>query len=120
MLSNEQMIFRLVLATILGSVVGWNREHLDWAAGLRTHMLVALGSCLVMLVASFGFMDMINHPQVALDPSRVAAQVVTGVGFLGAGTIIFRRDAVRGLTTAASLWAVAAVGRAADFISARW
>lgn len=112
MISNEQMILRLAAAALLGGIVGWNRERLDWAAGLRTHMLVCLGSCLFMLVSSYGFMDILGYPHIQLDPSRVASQVVPGIGFLGAGTIIFRRNVIRGLTTAASLWAVAAVGLA--------
>jgi putative Mg2+ transporter-C (MgtC) family protein len=112
MLSTDQIIFRLVLAVVLGSVVGLERERLDWAAGLRTHMMVCLGAALFMIVSSFGFMDVLGHSNVSLDPSRVAAQVVSGIGFLGAGTIMFRRDAILGLTTAASLWAIAAVGLA--------
>lgn len=112
MISQEQMILRLLLAAALGSVVGLERERLDWAAGLRTHMLVCLGAALFMIVSSFGFMDVLSHPQVGLDPSRVASQVVSGIGFLGAGTIILRRNVIHGLTTAASLWAVAAVGLA--------
>jgi putative Mg2+ transporter-C (MgtC) family protein len=101
-----------MLAAVLGSVVGIERERLDWAAGLRTHMLVCLGSTLFMLVSAFGFADILGTPGIGLDPSRIAAQVVSGVGFLGAGTIILRREAVRGLTTAASVWTVAAVGLA--------
>lgn len=112
MLSTEQIILRLVVAAVLGAVVGLERERLDWAAGLRTHMLVCLGASLFMIVSSFGFMEILKHPNVSLDPSRVAAQVVSGIGFLGAGTIMFRRDMILGLTTAASLWAVAAVGLA--------
>jgi putative Mg2+ transporter-C (MgtC) family protein len=112
MISQEQMVIRLLLAAALGSVVGLERERLDWAAGLRTHMLVCLGASLFMMVSSFGFMDALGHPKVSLDPSRVAAQVVSGIGFLGAGTIILRRNVIHGLTTAASLWAVAAVGLA--------
>jgi putative Mg2+ transporter-C (MgtC) family protein len=112
MLTHEQIVIRLVLAAVLGGFVGLERERLDWAAGLRTHMLVCLGASLFMIVSSFGFMDIINHEHVSLDPSRVAAQVVSGIGFLGAGTIMFRRDVILGLTTAASLWAVAAVGLA--------
>ena len=112
MLTTEQIMFRLVLAAALGSVVGLERERLDWAAGLRTHMLVSLGACLFMVVSAYGFMDVLSHPQISLDPSRVAAQVVSGIGFLGAGTIIFRSNVIRGLTTAASLWTVAAVGLA--------
>jgi putative Mg2+ transporter-C (MgtC) family protein len=73
-------------------------------------MLVCVGATLFMLVSAFGFADILGQPNVVLDPSRIAAQVVSGVGFLGAGTIIFRREVIRGLTTAASLWAVAAIG----------
>lgn len=108
----EEILLRLMLAAILGSLVGIERERLDWAAGLRTHMLVCLGSTLFMLVSAFGFADILGTPGIGLDPSRIAAQVVSGVGFLGAGTIILRREVVRGLTTAASVWTVAAVGLA--------
>src|SRR5579883_2140530 len=112
MIAPEQVLFRLVIATILGGLVGLERERLDRAAGLRTHALVALGAALLMLVSAFGFSDVLHTPQVTLDPSRVAAQVVSGIGFLGAGTIILRREIVRGLTTAASVWSVAAIGLA--------
>jgi putative Mg2+ transporter-C (MgtC) family protein len=111
MLSNHETIIRLVVAALAGSVVGIERERLQWAAGLRTHMLVCVGSCLVMIVSVFGFSDVLGT-HVVLDPSRVAAQVVSGIGFLGAGTILLRNDVVKGLTTAASLWAVAAIGLA--------
>lgn len=101
------------MAAFLGSLVGFERERLHWAAGLRTHMLVCLGSALAIIVSAFGFRDVLGTPAVALDPSRIAAQVISGIGFLGAGTIIFlRREIVRGLTTAAGLWAVAAIGLA--------
>jgi putative Mg2+ transporter-C (MgtC) family protein len=112
MISPEQMILRLVVAAILGSLVGLERERLEWAAGMRTHALVSLGSALFMVVSIFGFSDILNERHVILDPSRVAAQVASGIGFIGAGTIIFRREVVKGLTTAASIWAVAAVGLA--------
>jgi putative Mg2+ transporter-C (MgtC) family protein len=79
---------------------------------MRTHALVSLGSALFMVVSIFGFSDILNEQHVILDPSRVAAQVASGIGFIGAGTIIFRREIVKGLTTAASIWAVAAVGLA--------
>jgi putative Mg2+ transporter-C (MgtC) family protein len=102
---------RLLLAAVLGSVIGFERERLLWAAGLRTHMLVCVGSCLIMIVSAYGFTSVLG-PHVILDPSRVAAQVVSGIGFLGAGSIILRNEVVKGLTTAASLWAVAAVGLA--------
>jgi putative Mg2+ transporter-C (MgtC) family protein len=111
MLPDTQLVLRLMLAAVLGSVIGFERERLLWAAGLRTHMLVCVGSCLIMIVSAYGFMTVLG-PHVILDPSRVAAQVVTGVGFLGAGSIILRNEVVKGLTTAASLWAVAAVGLA--------
>jgi putative Mg2+ transporter-C (MgtC) family protein len=107
------IVLRLGVATLLGCIIGLERERRIWAAGMRTHMLVCVGSALFMLVSLFGFSDALNQPNVMLDPSRVAAQVASGIGFLGAGTIIFRRDAVRGLTTAASLWVVAAIGLAA-------
>jgi putative Mg2+ transporter-C (MgtC) family protein len=107
-----EVIVRLLLAAFLGSAIGLERERLLWAAGLRTHMLVCVGSALVMLVSAFGFADAMGRPNVVLDPSRVAAQVVSGIGFLGAGTILLRHDVIRGLTTAASLWTVAAIGLA--------
>src|SRR3954465_16053839 len=106
------MVARLALAALFGSVIGLERERLLWAAGLRTHMLVCVGSCLIMLVSAFGFADVLGTDHVVLDPSRIAAQVVSGIGFLGAGTILLRGEVVKGLTTAASLWGVAAIGLA--------
>jgi putative Mg2+ transporter-C (MgtC) family protein len=106
-LSYVDMLLRLGVATLLGAMVGLERERLERAAGFRTHALVCVASALIMVVSIFGF------PQSdVLDPSRIAAQVVSGVGFLGAGVIIFRRNTVRGLTTAASLWAVSGIGLA--------
>jgi putative Mg2+ transporter-C (MgtC) family protein len=107
-----ELILRLVMAAVLGSLVGADRERLVWAPGLRTHMLVSVGACLFMIVSAFGFADVLGTPNVVLDPSRIAAQVVSGIGFLGAGSILLRGEVVRGLTTAASLWTVAAVGLA--------
>lgn len=112
MLSHLELIARLGLAALLGGAIGFERERLSWAAGLRTHMLVAVGACLFMIVSAYGFMDVLHLEHIALDPSRVAAQVVSGIGFLGAGSILLRGEIVRGLTTAASLWSVAAVGLA--------
>ena len=113
MLLHQEIVTRLAVAAVLGGIVGLERERLEWVAGLRTHMLVCLGAALVMIVSAFGFSDILGAPQVALDPSRIAAQVVSGIGFLGAGTILFlRQEVIRGLTTAASLWTVAAVGLA--------
>lgn len=111
MLAHWELVIRLVIAAGLGSLVGAERERLIWAAGLRTHMLVCVGSCLLMVVSAYGFASVLG-PNVVLDPSRVAAQVVSGIGFLGAGSILLRGDLVRGLTTAASLWSVAAIGLA--------
>lgn len=112
MISNIELLARLGLAAALGSVIGFERERLNWAAGLRTHMLVCVGSTLIMLVSAFGFADVLGQKDVVLDPSRIAAQVVSGIGFLGAGSILLRGEIVRGLTTAASLWSVAGVGLA--------
>lgn len=113
MLTDQDIVLRLVLAAVLGAAVGLERERLEWVAGLRTHMLVCLGAALVMIVSAYGFNDVISAYRIVLDPSRVAAQVVSGIGFLGAGTILFlRQQVIRGLTTAASLWTVAAVGLA--------
>jgi len=99
------LMLRLLVALILGAVVGLERERQERAAGLRTVTMVSLGSCLFTIVGAYGFPN--------TDPSRVAAQIVTGIGFLGAGPIFLRKDLVRGLTTAATIWAVAAIGMAA-------
>lgn len=96
---------RLLLSCILGGAVGIERESIHRPAGLRTHVLVSLGSALFTLVSIYGFGS--NH---VTDPSRVAAQIVSGIGFLGAGTIIRHRAGIKGLTTAASLWTVAGIG----------
>lgn len=114
MLDTHEILLRLLVATLLGSVVGIERERRSaWAAGLRTHMLVCVGAALFMITSCIGFTDVLSGDHVTLDPSRVAAQVASGIGFLGAGTIILRRRMVHGLTTAASIWSVAAVGLAA-------
>ncbi len=113
MLTTEQLIIRLVVAAFLGSLVGLERERHDWVAGLRTHMMVCVGSALAMIVSAHGFMDVVIPGKVELDPSRIAAQVVSGIGFLGAGTILYlRHEVIRGLTTAAGLWTVACIGLA--------
>jgi putative Mg2+ transporter-C (MgtC) family protein len=102
------MILRLLLAAALGAGIGYQRERANKPAGLRTHMLIALGSALFTVISIFGFNG-------TVDPSRVAAGVVTGIGFIGAGVILrgVRGEHVVGLTTAASIWAVAAIGMAA-------
>ncbi|MGB3376532.1 MAG: MgtC/SapB family protein [Microbacterium sp.] len=107
------MLPELAVALVLSMAVGLERQLRSKNAGVRTHSLVGIGSCLFMLVSKYGFFDMLGIGSVTVDPTRVAAQIVSGIGFLGAGLIVFRSDAVRGLTTAASIWLVAAVGMAA-------
>jgi putative Mg2+ transporter-C (MgtC) family protein len=102
----------LTLAFILSALVGVEREIRQKSAGLRTHTLVGVSAALIMLVSKYGFMDVLANGRVVLDPSRVAAQVVSGIGFIGGGVIFMRRDVVRGLTTAASVWFTAALGMA--------
>ena len=103
-------VWRLVLAALFGTIIGLDREYREKEAGFRTHFLVSLGSALMMIVSQYGFSEILTHDGVSLDPSRIAAQVVSGSGFIGAGTIIFNHQIVRGLTTAASLWATAGIG----------
>jgi len=103
-LAQLEMALRLVLAAGLGAIIGWQREKAHKPAGLRTHMLIAIGAALFTVVSINGF--------IGGNPSQVAAGVVTGIGFLGAGAIMHRGRSVEGLTTAASMWAVAAIGLA--------
>ncbi len=105
-------VFELVAALILCSIIGLERELRRKSAGTRTHALVGLGAALFVLVSKYGFTDVLSQSKVVLDPSRVAAQIVSGIGFLGAGIIFVRRDNVRGLTTAAAVWISASVGMA--------
>ncbi len=114
-LSFQEELLRILLAAGLGAAVGVERELRDHEAGLRTHMLVAVGSALFTLVSAYGFGDFFREGPVPspVDPARIAAQIVTGIGFLGAGAIIRQGPMVRGLTTAATLWVVAAIGLAA-------
>ena len=110
MLTEVQMVIRLLYAAVLGGVVGIEREVHEKAAGFRTHILVCIGSCVIMLTSMHIF-DIYNGI-ADVDPGRIAAQVVSGIGFLGAGTIIRSRVSIVGLTTAASLWSIAGVGLA--------
>ena len=107
-----ELILRLLAATAMGAAIGIEREYHAKEAGLRTHLLVALGSCLFMILSVYGFDFMLGLDHVSYDPSRIASQVVTGIGFIGAGTIILQKQVVRGLTTAAGLWVTAAIGLA--------
>ncbi len=109
-ITEYEIALRLFLACVFGGIVGFEREKNDSPAGFRTHILVSLGSALIMILSMYGFNDFAS---VNKDPARLAAQVVSGIGFLGAGTILRDRTSVKGLTTAASLWVVAAIGLAA-------
>jgi putative Mg2+ transporter-C (MgtC) family protein len=107
-----EVVLRLFLAVVLGGLIGFERESHQRPAGFRTHILVCAGSALIMMVSAYGFTGQIGQGFEA-DPGRIAAGVVTGIGFLGAGTIIQQRGSVSGLTTAASIWVVSGVGLAA-------
>lgn len=107
------LLLRLLLAAALGGVIGIEREFSDQPAGFRTHLLVSLGAALFTLAGAYGFRDLFGGEGIDFDPTRIAAQVVTGIGFLGAGAILQRGLTIRGLTTAAALWVTAAVGLAA-------
>ncbi|MBO4825723.1 MAG: MgtC/SapB family protein [Prevotella sp.] len=109
---NIEFILRIVVAALLGGAIGLEREYRSKEAGFRTHFLVALGSALFMIVSMYGFNEVLQVGTVRLDPSRVAAQVVSGIGFIGAGTIMIQKHAVKGLTTAAGVWVTAAIGLA--------
>ncbi len=108
----KEFVLRLLLSGVMGIVIGLDREYRAKEAGYRTHFLVSLGSALLMIVSQYGFDAVLGLPGVGLDPSRVASQVVTGIGFIGAGTIILQKRTVRGLTTAAGIWATSAIGLA--------
>ncbi len=109
-----EFLLRLLMAAVLGGLIGLEREYRAKEAGFRTHFLVAMGSALFMIVSAYGFTDAMNDDLQRWDVSRIAAQVVSGIGFIGAGTIIFRKteNVVVGLTTAAGLWVTAAIGLA--------
>src|SRR5690554_517318 len=107
-----EMMLRLGLALGLGGLIGLERETSSRAAGLRTNILVCVGSALIMLLSMYGFADFVNEPTVRIDPARLAAQVISGIGFLGAGVILFNGFSLTGLTTAATLWVVAGIGLA--------
>ncbi len=109
---NGYMLLRMVIAGICGSVIGLERSRRQKDAGIRTHMIVALGAALAMLVSKYGFFDLLQYEGLRADASRIASNVITGVGFLGAGVIFVRDVSIKGLTTAAGIWATASVGLA--------
>lgn len=108
-----QMLICLTVALLLSTAIGFERQLKHKSAGMRTHTLVGLGAALFTIVSKYGFSDIVAEGTVNLDPSRVAAQVVSGIGFIGAGLVFVRRNKVRGLTTAAAIWLTAAVGMSA-------
>jgi putative Mg2+ transporter-C (MgtC) family protein len=108
-----ELLLPVLVALILSTVIGLEREARAKSAGLRTHALVGVGAAVFMVISKYGFSDMLTMHGVALDPTRIAAQIVSGIGFLGGGLIFVRQDAVQGLTSAATVWLVAAVGMAA-------
>lgn len=107
-----EYLLRIIGAGICGVLVGYERKNRMKEAGVRTHFIVALGAALMMVISKYGFQDQIAWSNLTLDPARIAAQVVSGVGFLGAGMIFMQRHTVKGLTTAAGIWATAGVGLA--------
>ncbi len=107
------LVLRLIAAVVLGGLIGLEREVSNHAAGFRTHILVCIGAALIMLLSIYGFSDFVNEINVRIDPSRLAAQVISGIGFLGAGTILRNGLSISGLTTAASLWVTAGIGLSA-------
>ena len=107
-----ELVFRPLIAGLLGAIIGLDRAYRAKEAGFRTHFLVCLGSALFMVVSQYGFSDVLQEGITRFDPGRIAAQVVSGIGFIGAGTIIIHRQFVRGLTTAAGLWATSGIGLA--------
>lgn len=114
-MTTNELIMRLALATIAGLLIGIERQTRSKSAGLRTHAIVSLGAALMMIISQYGFATILKTPNVDLDPSRIAAQIVSGISFLGAGMIIIRRpdfNVIGGLTTAAGIWATAGVGMA--------
>lgn len=109
---HPEYLLRLLLAGLCGMLIGLERQNRLKEAGIRTHLLVAVGACLAALVSKYGFFDLMGSEFIKLDPSRVAASIVTGVGFLGAGMISVHRYSVTGLTTAAGMWVTASIGMA--------
>ena len=105
-------LLRIIIAAICGAIIGYERAIQRKSAGVRTHIVVAIASALFMIVSKYGFADLLNMHDIALDPSRIAAQIVTGISFIGAGTILVRREQISGLTTAAGVWATSAIGMA--------
>lgn len=107
-----EMLLRVLIAGCCGVIIGYERKSRMKEAGIRTHFVVAVGSALMMIISKYAFQDQIGWDNLSLDPSRVAAGVVSGVGFLGAGMIFMQKQTIKGLTTAAGIWATAGIGMA--------
>lgn len=115
-LTQLDWLIRLILAGVCGYAIGYERNSRSKNAGTRTHLIVALSAALMIIVSKYGFMDIISTHGVNLDPSRIAAQIVSGIGFLGAGMIFVHNQSVNGLTTAAGIWATSGIGSGLYFI----
>ncbi|MEF2243306.1 MgtC/SapB family protein [Paenibacillus sp. IITD108] len=109
-ISEYELTIRLLISALCGGFIGLERELSNHAAGFRTHILVCIGSTCIMLLSIYGFSQFVDEINVRVDPARLAAQVITGIGFLGAGAIMRNGSMISGLTTAASIWVVAAIG----------
>ena len=110
--SSAPFMVRMLISSVCGALIGLERSKRQKDAGIRTHILVSLGAALIMIVSKEGFYDVLSHPGIGLDPSRLASNVITGISFLGAGVIFVKNLSIRGLTTAAGIWATAGVGLA--------
>src|SRR6266496_4881333 len=113
MISFQVILLRLAVALLLGAVIGFEREQKEHSAGIRTIALVSLGCALFTIISAYGFLDLLTIPHTTIDPTRIASYIVAGIGFLGGGTIFLSRqqnEKVKGLTTAATIWVIAAVG----------
>ena len=109
---NFEYLFRILLAGVCGGVIGYERKNRGKGAGIRTHIIVAIASSLMMIISKYGFYDLSFGGDFKFDPSRIASQIVSGVGFLGAGMIFIQKNSVKGLTTAAGIWATSGIGMA--------
>lgn len=110
--NNGEYMLRVFLAALLGGLIGLERSRRQKEAGIRTHVIVALGAALFVIISKYGFLDLLTTEGIDIDPTRVASNIVTGVSFLGAGVIFVKNASIRGLTTAAGIWATAGVGSA--------
>lgn len=116
-LLNAELFLRIIIAVLCGGVIGYERTNRGKGAGIRTHTIVAAASCLMMIISQYGFEDFLGRvgggaAEQGVDPSRIAAQIVSGIGFLGAGMIFIQKNVITGLTTAAGIWGVAGIGMA--------